>query len=140
LEAAAPGVKVNVILEACQSGNFINKAPHMLSKPGRVVIASTGAYPVAYVSQSGDIVRAEDDPNVEKVALQDPDEDGIYTASHGFVEPGIYRVVIYAVDDRGLSVRPIQADHEVVKHASITPFSPVPLDRASNTLITQALS
>ncbi len=259
LEAAAPGVKVNVILEACHSGSFINESPQMLSKPGRVVVASTGAYPVAYASQNGamfsdafvaalgrgmslnssfaearwtlqqahpdqtpwlddngngipnevedgreaakrgfayagtfsdlqwppyilealvrqadgiikaqvqaqegnavsttwalvyspsyeppppgeDMVRDEDDPNVDKVALQDPDEDGIYIAFHGFVEPGTYRVVIYAIDDRGLSARPREADYEVVNHAPVTPFSPVPADRASNVPITQLLS
>jgi hypothetical protein len=258
LEAAAPGVKVNVILEACKSGSFIDLA-QMISGPGRVVVASTGAYPVAYASQNGaifsdafvaalgrgmslnssfaeakwtlqqahpdqtpwlddngngipnevedgqeaaqrgfayagtfsdpqwppyiaqavaqitegvikaqvqpqggramsstwaliykpsyeppppgqDMVRDEDNPNVDKRVLQDPEEDGIYTVSYGFVEPGTYRVVIYAVDDRGLSARPRETDYEGVNHAPITPFNPVPADRASNVPITQLLS
>jgi hypothetical protein len=86
------------------------------------------------------MVRAEDDPNVDKVALQDLDGDGIFTASYGFVELGTYRVVIYAVDDRGLSARPREADYLAVNHAPVTPFSPVPADRASNVPITQTLS
>ncbi|MBN1890915.1 MAG: right-handed parallel beta-helix repeat-containing protein, partial [Thermoflexales bacterium] len=53
LEAAVPDVKINVILEACHSGSFINEFPQAISTPGRVVIASTGAWPVAYASASG---------------------------------------------------------------------------------------
>jgi hypothetical protein len=44
------------------------------------------------------------------VMLADPDQDSIYTATTTeFVEEGIYRVVIYAVDDMGLSARPKQS-------------------------------
>jgi len=52
LEAAKPGVRVNVIVEACHSGSFIDLVK-TVSKPGRVVIASTGAYALAYASQDG---------------------------------------------------------------------------------------
>ena len=224
LEAAAPGVEVNVILEACHSGSFIDPE-QSISRLGRVVIASTGAYPLAYASQQGAVfsdaflaalgrgmslnssfaeakwavgqahpdqtpwlddngngipnepedgqeaarrgfayagtltdaqwppyiawagvnqrtglieaevrvqeskiisdVRAlvyapsyeppepgEDMPqeDVPQVELDDPDGDGVYTAMHaGFVEPGVYRVVVYAVDDTGLNARPEEA-------------------------------
>ena len=49
LEQAAPGVRVNIIMEACHSGSFIKT----LSKPGRTIIASTGAEAVAYASVQG---------------------------------------------------------------------------------------
>ncbi len=49
LEAAAPGVRVNVIMEACHSGSFVPA----LSQEGRVVIASTATYAVAYATQQG---------------------------------------------------------------------------------------
>jgi len=52
LEAAAPDVKVNVIIEACHSGSFINQALR-ISKNGRVVIASTGSWALAYPSADG---------------------------------------------------------------------------------------
>jgi len=49
LEQAAPGVRVNIIMEACHSGSFIKT----LSKPGRTIMASTGAEAVAYASVQG---------------------------------------------------------------------------------------
>ena len=52
LEAAVPGVKVNVFIEACQSGSFID-LQESLSGPGRVVIASTGARNMAWGSDWG---------------------------------------------------------------------------------------
>jgi hypothetical protein len=52
LEAAVPGVKVNVIVEACHSGSFIDLVKSV-SGPGRVVITSTGAHALAYASQDG---------------------------------------------------------------------------------------
>jgi hypothetical protein len=52
LEAAAPEAKVNVIIEACHAGSFIDLVKSV-SSPGRVVIASTGSYALAYVSQNG---------------------------------------------------------------------------------------
>jgi len=54
LETAAPGVKVNVIVEACHSGSFIDLVKSV-SQEGRVVIASTGAYLLAHASQNGAI-------------------------------------------------------------------------------------
>jgi hypothetical protein len=58
LEVAAPGVGVNVIVEACHSGSFIDSASaseliQTVSGPGRVVIASTGAHALAYASDDG---------------------------------------------------------------------------------------
>jgi hypothetical protein len=52
LESAVPGLKVNIIIEACHSGSFIDLS-ETLSKPGRVVISSTGANTLAYASTDG---------------------------------------------------------------------------------------
>lgn len=52
LEAARPGVRVNLIVEACNSGGFIN-APHTASGPGRVVITSTSQDKLAWASNNG---------------------------------------------------------------------------------------
>ncbi len=52
LEAAAPGVNVNVIIDACYAGSFVDM-PETLSKPGRVVIASTTKSASAYASREG---------------------------------------------------------------------------------------
>jgi len=54
LEAAAPGVRVNIILEACHSGSFIDGLKR-LSQPdkNRVIIASTSATMVAFASPDG---------------------------------------------------------------------------------------
>ena len=54
LETARPGVKVNVIVEACHAGSFIY-LPQTISKPGRVVMTSTGAGNLAYASTQGAI-------------------------------------------------------------------------------------
>jgi len=48
LESKVPGLLVNVILEACQSGSFIGKEGASISKPGRVVVTSAGAWSLAY--------------------------------------------------------------------------------------------
>jgi len=52
LETARPGVRVNVIVEACNSGSFI-ELPQTVSKSGRVVITSTGPRNLAYASSQG---------------------------------------------------------------------------------------
>jgi CSLREA domain-containing protein len=52
LEAVAPGVTVNIIVEACKSGSFIDLT-HSVSAPGRVVIASTGAWRIAWATDEG---------------------------------------------------------------------------------------
>ena len=52
LESAVPGVKINIIIEACQSGSFI-EAEMPLSKAGRVVITSTDNENVAFASTRG---------------------------------------------------------------------------------------
>lgn len=54
LEAERPGVRVNIIYEACYSGSFI-EPPQTISAPGRVVIASTGAQQLAWASDDGAI-------------------------------------------------------------------------------------
>jgi hypothetical protein len=54
LEAARPGVEINVMVEACHSGSFIDPL-QSVSRPGRVVIASTGASNPAWVSDNGAI-------------------------------------------------------------------------------------
>ena len=108
------------------------------------VVSSTWAliYPPSYQPPppGEDMVRDEDDPNVAKVLLEDWDGDGIFTAYTSFWEPGTYRVVIYAVDERGLGARPREAEHEVVNHAPATPYNPVPYSGAANVRITQRLS
>ncbi|MEM7129106.1 MAG: YCF48-related protein [Chloroflexota bacterium] len=55
LEAKHPGVQVNIIVEACYSGSFINVSENAdsVSSPGRVVIASTGALNLAWASREG---------------------------------------------------------------------------------------
>ena len=52
LEAAVPGVKVNVIVEASHAGSFTGP-PQTVSQAERVVIASTSAQGLAYASQDG---------------------------------------------------------------------------------------
>ena len=52
LEAAVPGVKINIIIEACHSGSFI-ASPGSLSKPGRVIITSTDVVNKAWASAQG---------------------------------------------------------------------------------------
>ncbi|MEM7534872.1 MAG: leucine-rich repeat domain-containing protein, partial [Chloroflexota bacterium] len=57
LEAAVPGVVVNVIIEACHAGSFIeqsgNAGRDSISHPGRVIVASTSADSDAYASRNG---------------------------------------------------------------------------------------
>ncbi|MEZ4730316.1 MAG: C13 family peptidase [Caldilineaceae bacterium] len=65
LEEAAPGVKITVLLEACNAGSFIDPA-QSISKPGRVVIASTGAYELAWATHSG---AAFSDPLLDGLAM-----------------------------------------------------------------------
>ncbi len=52
LESAAPGVKTNVLIEACYSGSFIEGAKR-ISKAGRLLITSTNAQNVAFASAKG---------------------------------------------------------------------------------------
>jgi alpha-tubulin suppressor-like RCC1 family protein len=52
LETKAPGVKINVIIEACYAGSFI-RAAQSLSKPGRVIITSTDNENLAWASRQG---------------------------------------------------------------------------------------
>lgn len=60
LEQASPATKVNVIIDACYSGSFIDDSQHTygrqtVSKPGRVVITSTSATESAWASKSGTV-------------------------------------------------------------------------------------
>ena len=52
LESSAPQVKINVFIEACQSGSFITN-PGSISKAGRVVITSSNAESDARASKDG---------------------------------------------------------------------------------------
>lgn len=54
LAAAKPGTPINVIYEACYAGSFI-KAGSGISKPGRVIIASTSSQLRAFASRDGAI-------------------------------------------------------------------------------------
>jgi len=60
LETQAPGVKVNVIIEACYSGGFISRnrprllTPlQLLSGPNRVIVTSADEVALAYASEEG---------------------------------------------------------------------------------------
>lgn len=52
-ENVVPGVKVNVIVEACLSGSFIDSAGGSISKANRVIFTSTSATEDAYASIDG---------------------------------------------------------------------------------------
>jgi len=52
VETAVPGLKVNIIIDASFAGSFINP-PGTISKPGRVVIASTTDNSNAYATKTG---------------------------------------------------------------------------------------
>ena len=52
LEASVPGVKINLVIEACNSGSFIDEAKSV-SKQNRVIVTSTGADLDAFASQKG---------------------------------------------------------------------------------------
>ncbi len=54
LEALRPTLTINVIYEACESGSFISGA-QSISKPGRVIIASTDDVNLAWASDDGAI-------------------------------------------------------------------------------------
>ncbi|MEM7539534.1 MAG: C13 family peptidase, partial [Chloroflexota bacterium] len=53
LESAVPELEVNVIVEACHSGSFIDSWDNSISKEGRVVITSTNVESDAYASDYG---------------------------------------------------------------------------------------
>jgi hypothetical protein len=54
IEASVPNLKVNVFIEACHSGSFVDlPAPSSISKPNRVIIASAGDGQLARASVSG---------------------------------------------------------------------------------------
>lgn len=52
LEASQPGLKVNVIIEACYAGSFISQA-ETISQDGRVIITSTSDQDLAWASPLG---------------------------------------------------------------------------------------
>lgn len=52
LESAAPGVKITIFVEACNAGSFIDPE-QSISKPGRIVITSAGAYELAWATNNG---------------------------------------------------------------------------------------
>lgn len=49
LEAAVPGVKINVVIDACYSGSFLSA----LSQPGRLIITSAADNQLAYATHYG---------------------------------------------------------------------------------------
>ncbi|MEM7536223.1 MAG: fibronectin type III domain-containing protein, partial [Chloroflexota bacterium] len=53
LEDEFPGLLVNVIIEACQAGSFINRQDGSISSEGRVIITSSNENYDAYVSRNG---------------------------------------------------------------------------------------
>jgi hypothetical protein len=52
LEASRPGLRINVFIEACESGSFI-EGTRSISKPGRVIVTSTTATTDAKASRNG---------------------------------------------------------------------------------------
>lgn len=52
LEAAVPGLRINVFIEACNSGSFISGLAS-ISSSNRVIVTSTNALNVAYASEKG---------------------------------------------------------------------------------------
>lgn len=52
VEAAHPGLKVNIFIEACYSGSFISM-PGTISKAGRVIVASTTDSYLAFADSQG---------------------------------------------------------------------------------------
>ncbi len=52
LETAVPGVKINIIIEACNAGSFI-AGTQSISKANRVIITSTNLQNLAYASATG---------------------------------------------------------------------------------------
>lgn len=52
LETDVPGIKINVIIEACNAGSFI-QGNQSISKAGRVIITSTNVQNLAYASAGG---------------------------------------------------------------------------------------
>lgn len=54
LEKARTGVRINLIVEACYSGSFIVPPQH-ISRPGRMVVTSTGSANRAWASKDGAI-------------------------------------------------------------------------------------
>ncbi len=107
LEAARPGVRVNIIVEACLAGSFID-APNSLSKPGRVVITSSSNFSNAYASREGGahfsdtfvqalaqemslysaFAEAKEVANSwhpDQIAWLDDNGDGFYTADDGLI-------------------------------------------------------
>ncbi|MEM7538883.1 MAG: leucine-rich repeat domain-containing protein, partial [Chloroflexota bacterium] len=53
LESVVPGLAINVIVEACHSGSFIDRANQSISKPNRVIVTSTSVESDAYASPYG---------------------------------------------------------------------------------------
>ena len=98
LEAARPGTKINIIVEACSSGSFID-LPHQVSRTGRVVIASTAARAVAYASSRG---AAFSDPFL---AALDQEESlfGAFQSARWALQP-VYPDQIPWLDDNGNGV------------------------------------
>lgn len=52
LETSLPGVKINIMIEACYAGSFVSQ-PSSLSKTGRLVITSTSDIKLAWASATG---------------------------------------------------------------------------------------
>lgn len=103
--------------------------PHIAQVEGRVVFTESQAvvqarvvddvqvgmvwavsYPLNYTppTTSEALVRVEDDEKLATFVLRDTDNDSWYSAAHkGFDHPGLYRIVIHAVDRQNLSAQPV---------------------------------
>jgi hypothetical protein len=133
LEAATGGDQVNVVIEACQSGSFIDRfngdVANSLSKQGRVIITSTGRENNAYASAEGayfsdaffscvadsnslkacfdQAVSAVSTTGVNQTPWLDDNGDGVYTDGDGSVAQGRTVTRFFS------SIRPVIASIDV---------------------------
>ncbi len=137
LESASGVDEVNVVFEACRSGSFIHRAAvtDSISRPGRVIITSTGWDNNAYASaqgayfsdaffsclaQSGSLKECFDRATTavrltgsQQTPMLDDNGDGVYNAGDGSVAQGRYVTRFFAsVGPRitSVSVQPRGAD------------------------------
>ncbi|RME46623.1 MAG: hypothetical protein D6791_07835 [Chloroflexi bacterium] len=120
LETASGVDQVNVVIEACRSGSFIHRAAVVdsISRPGRVVITSTGWDNNAYASAQGayfsdaffsclaasDHLKACFDQanaavqvtGVQQTPMLDDNGDGVFNSSDGTIAQGRYVTRFFA--------------------------------------------
>lgn len=110
VEAAAPGIRINVIIDACNSGSFII-ADDGLSKPGRVIITSAASAELAYASTDGTTVFTT--PFIQALAS----EKSLYHAFQEVHAVGLARPFPQTVwiDDNGNGIPNDATDGEIAQ-------------------------